>query len=335
MGGEAFLTDTVLVTGVNGFVGQPLCKRLVSEGLKVVGTVRAKERTSEVPSGVDAVPIGLIGPDTDWSKALDGIDTVVHLAARVHVMNDTVADPLAAFRQVNVAGTEKLARMAANVGVRRFIYISSIKVNGENTGLRTEGRGLSFSEEDAPAPQDLYGISKWEAEQTLNHIATETGLEVVILRPPLVYGPYVKANFLRLLKLTKLGLTLPFGGLCNQRSMIYVENLVDAIMTCLEHPEAAGETFFVSDGVDISTSQLIRMIASSMGKKPMFMPFPPILLNMLGKVTGKSAEVERLTGSLCMDSSKIRRILDWEPPFTMEEGIRETVRWFAESSYNS
>lgn len=312
----------VLVTGAAGFVGRALCKRMVDNGWKVHGTTRSSGQAAAIPVGVDSIEIRSISETTDWSKALDNIDTVVHLAARVHVMKDNVSDPLAAFREVNVGGADCLARAAAVAGVRRFIYVSSVKVCGE-------GKPLPYTEQDAPAPQDHYGVSKWEAEQALSKVAAETGIEVVIIRPPLVYGPYVKANFIRMLKLVRIVLPLPLGAIKNKRSMIYVGNLVDAIVTCLEHPNAAGETFLVSDGEDVSTQKLIRMIASEMNKSSRLVPVPPALLKLIGKVAGKTAEVERLTSSLCVDSSKIRRMLDWKPPFTMEEGIKETVEWFS------
>ncbi|OGQ59660.1 MAG: hypothetical protein A3G39_08325 [Deltaproteobacteria bacterium RIFCSPLOWO2_12_FULL_43_16] len=314
---------SVLITGANGFVGQALCKRMASNGWQIRGTVRSAKQVASLPIGVQAEQIESITADTDWSNALAGVDAVVHLAARVHVMKDTSVDPLSAFREVNVAGAEHLARMASQLGVRRFIYVSSVKVNGE-------GSKVAYSEDDEPLPVDPYGISKWEAEMVLHKVAAKTGMEVVILRPPLVYGPSVKANFLRLLKLTKMGIPLPLASLKNQRSMIYVGNLVDAIMTCLEHPKAVGETFMVSDSEDVSTSDLIRMIAKVMGKKARLIPFPLPLLKVVGQLFGKSPEIERLTGSLCIDSSKIRKVLGWKPPYTMEEGVSKTVQWYVE-----
>lgn len=270
---------------------------------------------------------------------------VVHLAARVHVMHDTVTEPLAEFRKVNVIGTERLAKKAATEGVRRFVFVSSIKVNGEKTSflnhhaqqissnpLSMRENLRSFLEDDAPNPQDPYAVSKWEAEQILRQIAQETGMEVVIIRPPLVYGPRVGANFLKLLKLIKKGMPLPFGLIDNQRSLIYVGNLVDAIITSLEHPAAAGQTYLVSDGEDVSTPELIRRIATSLGRPARLLPIPPALLRFAGHLTGKSAQVERLLDSLVIDSSKIRRELGWVPPFTMEQGLAETAQRFQGSS---
>src|SRR3972149_1484082 len=226
---------SVLITGANGFVGQALCKRMASNGWQIRGTVRSAKQVASLPIGVQAEQIESITADTDWSNALAGVDAVVHLAARVHVMNDTVSDPLSAFRQINVAGTERLARMAATNGVKRFVYISSVKVNGE-------GCEKPFTEHNIPAPEDPYGVSKWEAEQVLHKVAKEAGLEVVILRPPLLYVPGVKANFLSLLKLIDRAIPLPLSSINNLRSLICVGNLVDAIITCITHPLAVGQT---------------------------------------------------------------------------------------------
>ena len=314
----------VLVTGATGFVGTALVSRLVDSGR--FGVRAAVQRESgELLAVVEQVVAGNLTPNTDWQQALVGVDAVVHLAARVHVMNDTASDPLSAFRQVNVAGTERLARIAATKGVKRFVYISSVKVNGESCEK-------PFTEQSIPAPEDPYGVSKWETEQILHRVAEETGLEVVILRPPLVYGPGVKANFLSLFKIVDRGIPLPLAGINNQRSLIYLENLVDAIIKCIEHPNAANQTFLLSDGQDVSTPELIRMIASAMGKKPRLAPCPPVVLKFLGKLTGKSLEVKRLIGSLQIDNSKIKKVLNWQRPFTMEEGIAETVKWYLKRS---
>lgn len=313
----------ILVTGANGFVGKALCKRMVSKGWHVWGTVRSAEQAASLPAGVEVVQIKSIGADTNWSVALSGVDAVVHLAARVHVMNDTATDPLSAFRKVNVAGTEHLARMAAINGVKRFVYVSSVKVNGE-------GCEKPFAEHDIPAPEDPYGVSKWEAEHVLRKITEDTGLEVVILRPPLVYGPEVKANFLSLLKIVDRGIPLPLASINNHRSLIYLGNFVDAITTCINHPKAAGQTYLVSDGEDVSTSELIRRVAATLGRPARLFPFPPSLMRFTGKLFGKSDAVERLVGSLTIDSSKIRRELGWKPPYTMEQGLKETAEWFKE-----
>ena len=323
----------ILVTGANGFLGSALSQSLAARGYEYKKVVRR--------ACPGAISVGNIDDQTAWGDALSGVTMVVHLAARVHVMHDTVTNPLAEFRKVNAAGTERLARSAAAAGVQRFVFVSSIKVNGEKISflnqhaqqisanpLSMRGSLRPFSEDDAPNPQDTYAVSKWEAEQVLRQIAQETGMEVVIIRPPLVYGPRVGANFLKLLKLIKKGMPLPFGLIDNQRSLIYVGNLVDAIITCLEHPAAAGQTYLVSDGEDVSTPELINRMASALECPARLLPVPPALLRLAGRLTGKSAEVERLLDSLVIDSSKIRRELGWTPPFTMGQGLRETADWY-------
>ena len=285
------------------------------------GAIRSFSQKAALPPGIDIVEIGNIGPSTEWITALEGIDTVVHLAARVHVMDKSTANPITAYREVNVSGTKHLAQTAKSKGVRRFVYVSSIKVNGEE-------RADPYTEADQPAPVDPYGISKFEAEQELHNIADKTGLEVVILRPPLVYGPEVKANFLRLIKLINRGILFPLAGVKNHRSMIYIENLVDALFTCATHPRAAGKIFLVSDGTDVSTPELIQKISSALGKHARVFALPPGLLRLLGRLSGKYEAVSRLLDSLIVDSTKIRTELDWKAPFSMEEGLRETVRWY-------
>jgi nucleoside-diphosphate-sugar epimerase len=311
----------VLITGSTGFVGRPLCEKLLLKGYCVRGSVRNAEATANLPAGVQSAPIESIGPDTDWSAALTGIDTVIHLAARVHVMDETAGDPLIAYRQVNVAGTENLARQAAAHGVRRLVFLSSVKVNGEETEI-------PYSEQTHPDPRDPYGVSKLEAENVLRKVAVETGLEVVIIRPPLVYGPGVKANFHNLLKIVERGVPLPLAGITNARSLIFLGNLIDAIITCATHPQAAGQTFLVSDGEDVSTPQLIRQLATALDRPARLLPFPPSLMRLAGKLTGKSMAVDRLLGSLVVDSGKIRRELGWQPPFSMAEGLAETAKWY-------
>lgn len=312
----------VLVTGATGFVGAALVSRLVDSGRFGVRTAVRRE-SGKLLAGVEQIVAGDLSPNTDWQQALVGGGAVVHLAARVHVMNDTATDPLSAFRKVNVAGTEHLARMAAINGVKRFVYVSSIKVNGE-------GCEKPFTEHDIPATDDPYGISKWEAELVLRKVAEDTGLEVVIFRPPLVYGPGVKANFLSLLKMVDRGIPLPLASINNHRSLIYLGNFVDAITTCIDHPKAAGQTYLVSDGEDISTAELIRRVAAALGRPARLFPFSPSLMRFAGKLFGKSYAVERLIGSLTIDSSKIRRELGWKPPYTMEQGLKETAEWFKE-----
>lgn len=307
----------IFITGANGFIGRNLCISLKEKDCCVRAGVRSYIRDI---IGVDEyIEVSDIGPETDWSQALTEVDIIIHLAARVHIMHEAAADSLESFRRINVLGTEHLARMAAKAGVKRFIFISSVKVNGE-------GALQPYTENDTPAPEDAYGISKREAEDALARIAAETGLQTVILRLPLVYGPGVKANFKNLIKIVGTGLPLPFKGVNNRRSFIYLGNLVDAISACIAHPKAAGETFMISDGQDISTPDLIKMIASAMNKKPILFSLHPDILNVLCKITGKAKEIEKLTGNLLVDSSKIRNLLGWKPSFTLEEGIRETVK---------
>jgi len=343
--------NRILTTGANGFIGKTLCKRLLADGYQVRGAVRSAAQMTSLPSGVEGAHVGDIGPETDWSEALDDIEGIVHLAARVHVMRESTADPIAAYREVNVEGTKCLAIAAANAGVKRFVYISSIKVNGESTGdesrgqwsvisgqEKTEVRGQegelkeAFSEKNIPEPRDPYAVSKWEAEQVLREVAVDTGLEVVILRPPLVYGPGVGANFLRLIKLVKLGVPLPFGCVKNRRSLIYIGNLVDAIVNCMTNPNAAGKTYFVSDGDDVSTPELIRRIAYSMGRPARLYFFPTKFIQLAAKLSGRSAIVDRLVSSLTVNISKIKSDLKWIPPYTMNQGLKETAKWYTKKA---
>ncbi|MDP2266052.1 MAG: SDR family oxidoreductase [Thiobacillus sp.] len=301
-----------LVTGATGFVGSALCARLAASGIAVVPAVRNPSRLPH------EVAVGNLDASTDWRSALTACNAVVHLAARVHVMDDTAHNPLALYRASNLDATLNLARQGAQAGVKRFVYISSIKVNGE-------GRDAPYRETDAPAPEDAYAISKWEAEQGLQQIAAETGLEVVILRPPLVYGPGVKANFLRLMQMVKRGWPLPLGAIRNRRSLLYLGNFVDAIRVCVEHPAAAGQTFLLDDGEPVSTPELIRALARAMGRPARLLAVPVGVLGLAGALLGKRAAVSRLTGSLFVDSSAIRSRLGWVPPYTMQQGLADTV----------
>jgi len=240
-------------------------------------------------------------------------------------MHDRAVDPFPVFRQVNVAGSERLAQTASASGVKRFVYLSTVKVNGE-------GKAAPYTEKDDPEPIDPYGISKWEAEQILYEISDQTGMEMVVLRPPLVYGPWVKANFLHLLKILDRGIPLPLASINNRRSLIFLGNLLSAIVACINHPKAAGQTFLVSDGEDVSTPDLIRHINSALGSPARLFPFPPVMLKMAGIITGKSVAMDKLLCSLTIDCSKIRRELDWQAPFSMEQGLRETVKWYLKSA---
>lgn len=309
--------DTVLVTGANGFIGRILCDVLAASGHRVRKAVRAAN-----PGDLDAVAVGDLGDRTDWRAALVGASHVVHLAARTHVMRETASNPIAEYRRINVQATERLARSAAEIGIRRLLFLSSVKVNGE----RTEER--PFTEGDAPRPEDAYGVTKWEAEQTLARISAETGLEVVVLRPPLVYGPGVKGNFLRLMDLVAGGVPLPLGAIANRRSLIYAGNLAGAIVKTLAAREAAGKTYLLNDGEDVSTPELVRLLAQSLGVRSRLMPVPLALLRLAATLTGKRAELVRLAGSLQVDSTRIRRELGWRPPFTLAQGLEQTARWY-------
>lgn len=311
-----------LITGATGFVGRDVCARAVRQGL----TVRAALRKHVESGSVESVVVGEINGATEWGRALRDVDVVIHLAARVHIMRESAESPLDEFRRINVAGTERLASSAAASGVRRLVYVSSIKVNGEATS-----DGSRFSEVDTLFPQDPYGVSKYEAEQALHRIAEETGLEVVIVRPPLVYGAGVKGNFIQMLKVLAKGVPLPLASVHNRRSLVYVENLADALIACATHPAAAGQTYLVSDGEDISTSQLLRSLGDALGAPARLIPCPPTLLNLAGRLTGRTAQVERLLGSLQVDSGKIRRELDWTPPYTLQQGLQTTAEWYRNS----
>lgn len=312
---------SVLVTGATGFVGRYLCLRLLAQGCSVRGTILASENPASLVEGVEPSVIEPLGGDTSWSQAVAGIDTVIHLAARVHIMDDSAVNPLAEFRKVNSEGTKRLACEAVKAGVGRFVFISSIKVNGEDSLI-------PYSEESPVQPSDPYGISKWEAEQSLREIEVASGLEVVVVRPTLVYGPGVKANFLSMMQIISRGVPLPLASIANRRSLVYIGNLVDALATCAEHPAAAGQTYLVSDGEDLSTPELLRETARALGVSARLFPVALPLMRLAGNLTGKSAAVQRLTGSLTVDSSKIRRELDWRPPFTMEDGLLETAKWY-------
>jgi nucleoside-diphosphate-sugar epimerase len=310
----------ILVTGASGFVGGALVKRLVADKSSetVVAAVRRLDKT--LPREVRPKLVGDLLSSTDWHDALQGVDVVVHCAARVHVMQDFASDPLEAYRQVNVDGALNLARQAAQVGVRRFVFVSSIKVNGEATSF-----GHSFSADDSPAPLDPYGISKMEAEQRLRELSAQTGMEVVIVRPPLVYGPGVKANFASMMSWVARGVPLPLGGIRNVRSMVALHNLVDLLITCQKHPAAAGQTFLVSDGQDVSTTDLLKRTAHAMGKTAMLLPVPVRWLEWGAVLLGKRDVVQRLCGSLQVDIDKTRRVLGWTPPLTLDQGLKKAV----------
>jgi len=307
-----------LVTGATGFVGLALCQRLEQSEHTVYGVVRRSD--AALPASVKPILVSSLADLYDH-PILSEIDVVIHLAARVHQMKDTSADPLSEFRSINTEVTQNLAIAAQSAGVKRFVYLSSIKVNGD-------GQAEPYTEQSEPKPNDPYGISKWEAECALKEIE---GLEVVIVRPPLVYGAEVRANFLNLMKLVNKGIPLPLGAVSNRRSLVYVGNLVDAIARCSTHPNAAGQTFLISDNADLSTAELVKNIAKSLNKPVRLLPISPVLLTILAQIFGKTATVDRLFGSLTIDSSKIRQTLNWHPPFTLAQGLDHTARWFQDT----
>jgi nucleoside-diphosphate-sugar epimerase len=313
---------TTLVTGANGFVGSALCARLRRDGAFVRGAIRA---LNSKPDAVESFAIESLSSKTDWTVALKNVKQVVHLAARVHVMNDKSSDPLTEFRTVNVEGASALARQAAAAGVRRFVFLSSVKVNGEFTES-----GRPFTENSSPAPEDQYGVSKYEAEKLLQQIAAETGMEVVIIRPPLVYGPGVKANFQSMMRLLALGVPLPLAAVTrNRRSLVALDNLVDLIVTCLSHPAAANQTFLVSDGEDLSTAQLLKRLGVAMGHPARLFYLPTALLKLGAIVLKRQGIHQRLCGSLQLDLSKSRNLLGWTPPVSVDEGLCRAAEGFS------
>jgi len=311
----------VLITGASGFVGRTLIENLSAQNkFKVSGSVRA---SSQISVDDAYVVIGDIDGDTSWQAALQGIDVVVHTAARVHVMRDSVVDPLAEFRRVNVAGSLNLARQAIAADVKRFVYLSSIKVNGEGTLP-----GKQYTADDKPQPQDPYGISKAEAEQELRSLIEASPMELVIIRPPIVYGPGVKANFLSMMCWLWRGIPMPFSLTRNKRSFVALDNLVDLIVTCVESPAAANQTFLVSDGDDLSTSELLHAMGEALGKPACLFPVPIWLLTSLARAIGKPAIAQRLFESLQVDISKTRTTLDWTPPVRVNAALKKTADSF-------
>ncbi|WP_375738000.1 UDP-glucose 4-epimerase family protein [Pseudomonas boanensis] len=314
----------VLLTGATGFVGRAVLERLASaQDVHLVAALRRP--VPGLPGVVSTATIAGIDGNTDWRQALDGVSVVIHAAARVHVMNEIAADPINEFRKVNVEGTLTLARQAAEAGVRRFIFISSIKVNGEGTSP-----SRPYQADDQPAPADPYGVSKLEAEIQLKSLAEATGMEVVIIRPPLVYGPGVRANFLSMMRWLQKGIPLPLGAINNRRSLVALDNLVDLIVTCIDHPGAANEIFLVSDGEDLSTSELLRRMGKAMGKSARLLPVPVWVLELGAAALGKRAFSHRLCGSLQVDIYKARALLGWTPPFGVDESLQKAAQHFLE-----
>jgi UDP-glucose 4-epimerase len=311
----------ILVTGASGFLGRALCASLVKHSLLCI-SVRDKSKT-ELFANVKIFEASL-SPDEDWSPALSGVSVVVHCAARVHVMNEEAANPLFEFRRVNVDGTLNLARQASEAGVRRFVFISSIKVNGECTDL-----GHPFTADRIPVPSDPYGVSKYEAEMGLRALSEETGMEVVIIRSPLVYGPGVKANFLSMMNWLQRGIPLPLGGVTkNRRSFVFIDNFVSMIIACINHPAAANQTFLVSDDEDLSTSGLLERMALALGLPTKLIAVPTVLITLGARLIGRSDFSLRLCGSLQVDIKKTKDLLGWSPLVSVTEGLGQTAAYF-------
>ncbi|MFJ3044315.1 UDP-glucose 4-epimerase family protein [Herbaspirillum chlorophenolicum] len=309
----------ILVTGASGFVGHALVATLAARGMSVRAVSRT--RPMDLPEGVVWVSGPELDADADWSQALQGVSCVVHCAARVHVMKETSGDTLGAYRMANVVGTMQLARQAVELGCTRFVFVSSIKVNGEETLP-----GAAFKASDMPRPVDPYGISKWEAEQGLAILAQRTGLQTVVVRPPLVYGPGVRANFLAMMRWVKRGIPLPLGSVTeNRRSLVALDNLVDLLATCIVHPAAAGQSFLVSDGHDVSTSELLSQMAAALGTRARQLPVPPGLLLVIARLVGREPVAHRLLGNLQVDISPTCRTLGWTPPVALAEGLRRAA----------
>ena len=306
----------VLVTGANGFVGSALCRRLVEAGHSVVGAVRRRG----FDSGVEYRVIGDIGGNPSWDEVLAGVDVAIHLAALVHQMGE--APPLAEYRRLNVGGTAQLANACVRHGVSRMVFLSSIKVNGECTPTGP------FTEADEPAPLDAYGISKLEAEQALTAIANQGGMQTVVVRPPLVYGPGVRANFLRLLGVVRKLRPLVIPRLKSKRSMIALGNLVDILAVCSEHQAAANQLFLVSDNEDVTVTDLMQRMALAMKRKSMVVPLPVGWLRLAAKVIGKEQEIRRLTDPLTVNPEKAMKLLGWRPPLDLNAGLAQTVDWY-------
>jgi len=312
----------ILVTGANGFVGRELCRSLIEDGMEVRATVRSSDRIPFLPIRAESVVVGNVGPDTEWGEALRGVDVVIHTAARIPQKKETCANPLEEYLRINSYGTKQLLSQAMECPIQRFIYISSINVNGPKPG------NVPFNEEDPPHPEGYYGQSKWEAEKILNEAKSKAEFPIVILRSPWIYGPGVRDNFLKLLRLIEKGVPMPFARLQNRLSFMYLGNLIDAIKCCLSHPSTADKTYCLSDGIDMAVSDLIEIMAKAMGRAPKLLSFPVGCVRLMGNILGKSAEMERIINPLRQSCDRFKDELGWKPPFTTEEGIAETVHWY-------
>ncbi|AHI72837.1 UDP-glucose 4-epimerase family protein [Burkholderia thailandensis] len=311
----------IVVTGANGFVGRALCRVLLAAGHEVTGLVRRRGGCIDGVSEWVHEADDFVGVADRWPSSLQA-DVVVHLAARVHVMRDRVLDPDTAFRTSNVAATLRVARAARQQGARRFVFLSSIKAIAEADG------GAPLREDSIPAPQDAYGRSKLEAERALEQLRDGASFDTVIIRPPLVYGPEVRANFLSLMRAVAQGVPLPLGAVRARRSMVYVDNLADAVMHCAIEPAAMQGCFHVADDGAPTIAELVNDIARHLGRSARLLPIPEPLLRVVGAMTGRTAQIDRLTNDLRLDTAHIRAVLGWRPPYSREEGLAETTRWF-------
>jgi nucleoside-diphosphate-sugar epimerase len=316
------MVSKILLTGASGFVGKRIAYALVQKNTPLIFS----NRKAMCIAGGECKVVDDISDSTDWSHCLGDVASVIHCAARVHVMQETAANPLQSFRQVNVAGTVRLAQQAALAGVKQFIFLSSVKVNGEETKP-----GTAFTEGCQPKPTDPYGISKFEAEQALFELGRKTGMAITVIRPPLVYGPGVGANFLSLLRLVRRGIPLPLGGLKNQRSFVFIDNLVSLVTCCINNPNAYNQIFLVSDGHDLSTPELLKKVAASFSVSSHLLPCPPSVLMFMANLVGKKSAADRLCQSLQLDISKTKSQLGWSPPYTVEQGLQLTTNYIIES----
>ncbi|RJG46604.1 NAD-dependent epimerase/dehydratase family protein [Mesorhizobium sp. DCY119] len=313
---------SVGVTGASGFVGRALVRQIAETKNSCTAAYRGSA-PSGLPPQVRPAIVGDLSRETDWSSFLQGLDVVIHAAARVHILNDRSGDPLTEYRRVNVEGTLALARQAAAAGVKRFVFLSTIKVNGEESAP-----GQAFRASDRPQPSDPYAISKLEAETGLVELGARQGMEIVIVRPPLVYGPGVKANFLNMMRWVDRGVPLPLGAVNNRRTLVALPNLVDLVLLCTQHPDAAGKVILAGDGEDLSTSDLLRRLYAIMGRSNRLISVPPGMLSALAGLLGKGEIARRLCGSLRMDVEETRRLLGWTPPVSVDEGLRQTVEYY-------
>lgn len=314
---------TILLSGATGFIGSSLTQHLHRHGYTLTAAVR--RANDSLPPNVQQIPVSDLLPDTDWTPVLNDVDTIIHLAARAHILQDQATVPLAAFRETNTYATLNLAQQAANAGVRRFIFISSIGVNGNQTFNKP------FSTDNTPDPIEPFAISKHEAEIGLRQIAAETGMEVVIIRPSLVYGANAPGNFGQLIKTVARGIPLPLGNIHNQRSLVALPNLIDLITTCIDHPAAANQTFLVSDGEDLSTTELLQRLSKALGKPARLLPIPQSRLETGLTLLGKRAIAQRLCGNLQVDISKTRDLLGWNPPVSVDEALRQTAEAYLQN----